>query len=159
MKDIDADNIRRLDGGLLLVFRGLLRRRRTTLVGRDLGLSQSAVSHALTRLRDLVREHRVRRIVIGLPLHLDGTPSEMSEEARGFATRVRKALGLPVELMDERLSSWEAKQVVASATSPRNSRGGGHPARNARMPLDEVAAAIILRDYLERSRAQTGPQD
>lgn len=53
MKDIDANNIRRLDGGLLLVFRGLLRRRRTTSVGRELGLSQSAVSHALTRLRDL----------------------------------------------------------------------------------------------------------
>ena len=53
MKDIDTNNIRRLDGGLLLVFRGLLRRRRTTAVGHDLGLSQSAVSHALTRLRDL----------------------------------------------------------------------------------------------------------
>jgi DNA-binding transcriptional LysR family regulator len=53
MSDIDANNIRRLDGGLLLVFRGLLRRRRTTAVARELGLSQSAVSHALTRLRDL----------------------------------------------------------------------------------------------------------
>lgn len=53
MADIDLNNIRRIDGGLLLVFRGLLRQRRTTAVGRELGLSQSAVSHALTRLRDL----------------------------------------------------------------------------------------------------------
>jgi DNA-binding transcriptional LysR family regulator len=53
MTDIDLDDIRRLDGGLLLVFRGLLRRRRTTAVAQELGLSQSAVSHALTRLRDL----------------------------------------------------------------------------------------------------------
>jgi DNA-binding transcriptional LysR family regulator len=53
MGDIDLNNIRRLDGGLLLVFRGLLRRRRTTAVAEELGLSQSAVSHALTRLRDL----------------------------------------------------------------------------------------------------------
>lgn len=53
MSDIDLNNIRRLDGGLLLVFRGLLRRRRTTAVAKELGLSQSAVSHALTRLRDL----------------------------------------------------------------------------------------------------------
>jgi DNA-binding transcriptional LysR family regulator len=53
MSDIDLNDIRRLDGGLLLVFRGLLRRRRTTVVGRELGLSQSAVSHALARLRDL----------------------------------------------------------------------------------------------------------
>lgn len=53
MSDIDANNIRRMDGGLLLVFRGLLRRRRTTAVAEELGLSQSAVSHALARLRDL----------------------------------------------------------------------------------------------------------
>src|ERR1700681_3506923 len=53
MSNIDTVNIRRLDGGLLLVFRGLLRRRQTTAVARELGLSQSAVSHALTRLRDL----------------------------------------------------------------------------------------------------------
>jgi len=53
MDDIDANNIRRLDGGLLLVFRGLLRRRRTTAVAAELHLSQSAVSHALARLRDL----------------------------------------------------------------------------------------------------------
>lgn len=53
MSDIDTNDIRRLDGGLLLVFRGLLRRRRTTAVAHELGLSQSAVSHALTRLRDL----------------------------------------------------------------------------------------------------------
>lgn len=53
MSDISTNDIRKLDGGLLLVFRGLLRRRRTTAVARELGLSQSAVSHALTRLRDL----------------------------------------------------------------------------------------------------------
>jgi DNA-binding transcriptional LysR family regulator len=53
MSDIDTNDIRRLDGGLLLVFRGLLRRRRTTAVAHELGLSQSAVSHALTRLREL----------------------------------------------------------------------------------------------------------
>src|SRR6185295_12335688 len=56
MSDIDFNNIRRLDGGLLLVFRGLLRRRQTTAVALELGLSQSAVSHALTRLRDLFED-------------------------------------------------------------------------------------------------------
>lgn len=53
MSDIDFDDIRRLDGGLLLVFRELLVRRRATEVALRLGLSQSAVSHALARLRDL----------------------------------------------------------------------------------------------------------
>jgi DNA-binding transcriptional LysR family regulator len=53
MSDIDNDDIRRLDGGLLLVFRELCRRGRTTAVAAHLGLSQSAVSHALGRLRDV----------------------------------------------------------------------------------------------------------
>ena len=53
MSDFSESDIRRLDGGLLLVFRELLRTRRATAVARQLGLSQSGVSHALTRLRDL----------------------------------------------------------------------------------------------------------
>jgi DNA-binding transcriptional LysR family regulator len=53
MTDIDNNDIRRLDGGLLLVFRELSRRGRTTAVAAHLGLSQSAVSHALGRLRDV----------------------------------------------------------------------------------------------------------
>jgi DNA-binding transcriptional LysR family regulator len=53
MADIDQLDIRRIDGGLLLVFRELCRRGRTTAVAAHLGLSQSAVSHALGRLRDL----------------------------------------------------------------------------------------------------------
>src|SRR5258705_5704271 len=55
----------------------------------------------LARLRELVRKEKIRCIVIGLPLHLDGTASEMSEEVKAFATRVEKALGIRVEMMDE----------------------------------------------------------
>jgi DNA-binding transcriptional LysR family regulator len=53
MSDIDLNHIRRLDGNLLLVFRELSRTRRTTVAARRLGLTQSTVSHALARLRDL----------------------------------------------------------------------------------------------------------
>lgn len=56
MNDIDANKLRRLDGGLLLVFRELLRERRASRVAEQLGLSQPAISHALTRLRDLFED-------------------------------------------------------------------------------------------------------
>jgi putative Holliday junction resolvase len=115
----------------------------------------------LTRLRELVRQKAVRRIVIGLPLHLDGTPSAMSEETKSFAARVEKALGIPVELMDERLSSWEAKETVSAMTlrkpAHRGSPGRGEGSRM--VPLDDVAAAIILRDYLDRARRPSGLRD
>lgn len=115
----------------------------------------------LGRLRDLVRDERVRRIVVGLPLHLDGSPSEMSEEAKSFSERLRKALGIPVELMDERLSSWEARQAI-SHEEPRRQALRGSQARienRKKTPLDDVAAAIILRDYLQRARRQDGVRD
>jgi putative holliday junction resolvase len=112
----------------------------------------------LARLRELVRQEKVRCIVIGLPLHLDGTPSEMSEEARSFAARVKKALGLPVDLMDERLSSWEAIETLSNVGSSKHARRGSSTRSDTRQKthLDEVAAAIILRDYLDRGRARTG---
>jgi len=114
----------------------------------------------LARLRDLVRKEGVRRIVIGLPLHLDGTPSEISEEAKRFAVRVEKALGLPVEMMDERLSSWEAKQTISATNSRPRVRGADSGrAAGRKVPLDDVAAAIILRDYLAQARRPTGLRD
>jgi putative pre-16S rRNA nuclease len=115
----------------------------------------------LRRLRELVRQHAVRRIVIGLPLHLDGTPSDMSAETKGFASRVEKALGIPVELMDERLSSWEARETVrANQSSAPSRRGGQQPAgRKRQTTFDDVAAAVILRDYLGRKQAPAGTRD
>jgi putative Holliday junction resolvase len=67
----------------------------------------------------------------------------MASEAASFADRIRKDLGIPVELVDERLSSWEAEQVLAHDRVPK-----GRSPNPKRRRLDEVAAAVILRDYL-----------
>src|ERR1700688_351877 len=101
----------------------------------------------LARLRELIRQERVRLIVVGLPLHLNGASSEMSEEAKSFAARVEKALGLPVEMMDERLSSWEAHETLASMVSGKGARrdSSGRTDTKKKTPLDDIAAAIILR--------------
>jgi putative Holliday junction resolvase len=110
----------------------------------------------LARLRELVKERGVRRIIVGLPLHLDGTPSEMSEEATGFATRVERALGVRVEMVDERLTSWEAGQSLKKAdVLPRHGRAPASP-RKRKTTLDDLAAAVILRDYLNRERSAIG---
>ena len=115
----------------------------------------------LTRLRELVRQRGVRRIVVGLPLHLDGSASQMSEEARAFATRVERALGIAVEMIDERLSSWEAGETVASTRSKSSARGSRAKTsgEKRKTPLDDVAAAIILRDYLNQERQRAGLRD
>ena len=100
----------------------------------------------VARLRDLCREREVSLILVGYPLRLGGTKGEMAEEAAQFAGGLRSELGKPVELVDERLSSWEAEQAVG-----RNSGGKPRLRDDRRHKRDEVAAAVILRDYLQRT--------
>jgi putative Holliday junction resolvase len=100
----------------------------------------------LRRLRLLARENSVRMIVVGLPLRLDGTAGEMAEEVKRFATRLTQNLGLPVELMDERLTSWEAGEIELEIA--RGEKNDGH--------RDDIAAALILRDYLAKRSSASG---
>ncbi len=102
----------------------------------------------LRRLRDICRKEGVARILVGHPLHITGEAGEMAEEAARFAARLRKELGIEVDLVDERLTSWEAAQMVAESGSAAH--------RNA-SSLDDVAAAIFLREYLERHRGGLRP--
>lgn len=98
----------------------------------------------LRRLRDICRKHGVAHIVVGYPLHMTGEAGEMADEVARFSARLRKELGIETELVDERLTSWEAERMAAEAKSKR---------RKGRA-LDDVAAAILLRDYLERRGGQ-----
>jgi putative holliday junction resolvase len=88
------------------------------------------------RLREMAREQGAVRIVVGHPLEMDGGAGEMAREAERFAERVRKELGLEVEMVDERLTSWAAEETMAET---------GQRRRGAK---DDVAAAVLLRDYL-----------
>ncbi len=106
----------------------------------------------LRRLREIAHRHEVRRIVVGLPLHLDGSASEMADEVARFAAHIQKQLSLPVELVDERLSSWEAKQILAAGEA-------GSAKLRGEEKVDQIAAAVILRDYLERARKHKRAKD
>jgi putative holliday junction resolvase len=119
----------------------------------------------MRRLRELAREHSVKLIVVGLPLRLDGTRGEMAEEAERFAQRVQKQIGVPVEMVDERLTSWEAERLLEEFAgrilhTPIPLRGkresnekGRKKKEEGKNSVDAIAAAVILRDYLETQRA------
>lgn len=109
----------------------------------------------MRRLREFVRDHAVRQIIVGLPLRLDGTPGNMAEEAQRFAERVRKQIGVPVELVDERLTSWQAEQILEQEFGRLIARQETHHGRkkvirisDSKYSVDAVAAMVILRQYL-----------
>lgn len=113
----------------------------------------------MKRLRELARDAGVKQIIVGLPLRLDGSHGEMAEEATGFAGRVRKQLGLPVEMVDERLTSWEAERILEEEMGRRITHqevpGGRKRSirpEDGKYTLDAVAAMVILREYLSRER-------
>lgn len=96
------------------------------------------------RLRKIAREHGVRTVIVGHPLRMDGTAGEIADEAARFARRVEQALALPVEMVDERLTSWAARQWQVGCGKARARK------------TDEIAAAILLEQYLNRTPEKGG---
>ena len=89
-------------------------------------------------LQALVEEWQPDLLVVGDPINMDGTDSELSNRARRFARRLHGRLGLPVEMADERLSSFEAKQESAER---------GHRGDYKQEPIDSIAAGLILKTW------------
>lgn len=119
----------------------------------------------MRRLRELARDQGVTQIIVGLPLRLDGSHGDMAEEASRFAERVRKQIGVPVEMVDERLTSWEAERlleeqggrfmnppvrVAPGKTGKDLDRPIRKPKGGGKLSVDSLAAAIILKEYLQR---------
>ena len=93
----------------------------------------------------LVEEWRPARLVVGLPLALDGAEHEMTARSRRFANQLHGRFGLPVELTDERLSSAEAENRL------REHGLRGRDARHRKEAIDAEAAAVILQSYFDRT--------
>jgi len=113
----------------------------------------------MRRLRELVRDNTVKLILVGLPLRLDGARGEMADEAERFAQRIRKQIGIPVEMVDERLTSWEAERILEEQFGRKSKQIDGAPKKKdtSKITVDSVAAAIILREYLQHAEnAATG---
>ncbi len=99
----------------------------------------------------LAREERLIRLVVGLPVHLDGRESQKSREAREFGAWLAKLTGLTVEYFDERFTSSEAEAILGDAQLTKKKR---------KARLDQLAAQIMLTAYLESgARGQESPGD
>jgi putative Holliday junction resolvase len=94
----------------------------------------------LAEIGNVAREYEVTRAVVGLPFNMDGTEGASARLARAFAPRLASALGVPVDLFDERLSTFEAEDRL---------RARGVSARDMKGQVDAEAAAVILQEWLD----------
>lgn len=111
-------------------------------------ITYSEPGEPVRRIRQICREFDVDRLVVGNPLHMSGAKGIASEKAELFAELLRQELDLPVELIDERLTSSRAEQTLIDGGTRRKKR------KNLR---DKLAAVFILETYLARmhSNSQT----
>jgi putative Holliday junction resolvase len=103
-------------------------------------IERPGTRRGFARVTDLVRERGVERVVVGLPLGLSGGDTPQTRETRAFAERLAGAIGVPVELYDERFTT----AIAARAGGERTSE-------------DSRAAAVLLEDWLaSRGREAAG---
>jgi putative Holliday junction resolvase len=117
---------------------GLIARALPTLLVRS-------PEQAALEVLETCRTEEVERIVVGLPLRLDGTRGDAAEAAERFARRLESG-GFPVEMWDERLTSVEAE---------RQMRELGQKVRGRKEKIDARAAAVLLQSYLDERGPRT----
>jgi putative Holliday junction resolvase len=115
-------------------------------------LVSADVDERWTALLSVVRQRRITDIVLGHPLNMDDSAGPKAKEAEALAERLRAEFGLPVHLIDERLTSYEAESSIPKAKR-RSVRASG--------TIDSRAATLILQDYLDQKipRPLSNPED
>ena len=94
------------------------------------------------KIEQLIAEWQPDILIIGLPLNMDGTEQEMSQAARRFSNQLHGRFGLPVELVDQRLTSIEAEEIISEQR-----RSGRIKRSQAKASVDQIAAELILQSW------------
>ncbi len=115
-------------------------------------IRRTSVKETVARIIDLVVEREVERVVVGLPMNMNGTLGPQGEKTQAFAKQLEKKLkysdklkgkSIPIEFWDERLTSKAADRTLIEADMRRDKR---------KQVIDQLAAVYILQGYLDRHR-------
>lgn len=97
----------------------------------------------MEQIEKIVRDYEVGKIVVGLPVNMDGSMGESARKVMGWAEALERSVDVPVELWDERLTTSEAHEFLIRLEVKGKKR---------RHIIDKIAASIMLQDYLEAKR-------
>ncbi|BAZ30745.1 Holliday junction resolvase YqgF [Cylindrospermum sp. NIES-4074] len=109
-------------------------------------IERRSFNQDVEQFQQIVNERQVEVLVVGLPYSMDGSLGFQARHVQKFATRLAQALKLPVEYVDERLTSYQAEQLLIAENRS--------PSRNKAL-IDRKAAALILQQWLDTRRANS----
>ena len=116
-----------------------------TLCGFSTVVNAYRPEAVIDALQKLIAEHEVTELVLGHPINMDGTRGARAEKAEAFAEQLREATGLPVTLWDERRTTIDAHNILAS---------NGKRAKELKKTVDALAASLMLEGYLTFRKRQ-----
>ncbi|USK58896.1 Holliday junction resolvase RuvX [Peribacillus asahii] len=103
-------------------------------------INEAVKDFGIKRLGEIIQEHEVSKIVLGLPKNMNGTIGPRGEASQNFASYLEKKFKLPVVLWDERLTTMAAERVLLEADVSRSKR---------KKVIDKMAAVMILQGFLD----------
>ncbi|ADL08107.1 Holliday junction resolvase RuvX [Thermosediminibacter oceani] len=111
-------------------------------------IERGDVKRDIERISEIVKRYQVKKVIIGLPLNMNGTLGPQGQLVKDFGEKLRHSLNLDVEYWDERLSTVTAEKVLIDADISRRKRKG---------VIDKLSAIVILQSFLDsRSNIDTG---
>lgn len=93
-------------------------------------------------ITDIVSQHQVGQIIVGLPRSMDGSLGQQAEKVKAFTQELLSHTDVPVEFRDERLTTVSAKRLIRAAKTKKTTE---------KAPDDAIAAALILQGYLDET--------
>ena len=111
------------------------------IIAQSVGtIERKGIKNDLKKVGELVKEYEAGKIIVGLPLNMDGTEGKSANRAMDFVKELKKEIQVEVEMLDERLTTAQGERVFLEADMSRKKRK-----RN----LDKIAAQLILQNYLD----------
>lgn len=108
-------------------------------------IRRAGLNNDLTRLKEIIEQYNVEKIVVGMPKNMNGSLGPQAETVQVFIPILEESTGVPVETWDERLSTVAAEKMLIGADVSRAKR---------KKVIDKMAAVMILQGYLDKISRQ-----
>lgn len=104
--------------------------------------SENKLRRTFAEIEAIIQQYGVEKIIVGFPKNMNDTLGERAQKTLGFSEKLSKRVGLPVVMWDERLTTWQANEILDETGFSKN------PAERKTV-IDRIAAQLILQSYME----------